>query len=92
LLAVTAAVVIVGGSLVLLLVLPVFSLLLWPFGIAPSAAAALLTVSVVRVPTPTWQVVTLRTRDASRWRHSLHRHRTALDCVRTYVHGALARG
>jgi hypothetical protein len=86
----TAAMVIVGGSLVLLLVLPVVSLLLWPFGIAPSAAAALLAVSVERLPTPAWQVVTVLRRDASRWRHSLHRHPAALDAVRNYLQAVLA--
>jgi len=86
---VTAALVIVGGALLLLLLLPTFSFLLWPFGILPTPAAALLTVSVVRAPTPSWRVVDLTT-PAFGWRHSVHHHPAALVYVHDYLRDALA--
>jgi hypothetical protein len=86
----TAAAVIVGGSLVLLLMLPVLSILLWPFGIFPTAAAALLIVSVRKSPTPSWQVIDVTKRDRFAWNHSVHQHRDTLDGVSRYVAGRLA--
>jgi hypothetical protein len=54
----TGALMIVGGAVLLLLLLPALSFLLWPFGIFPTTAAPLLTVSVEQAPTPTpaWRV------------------------------------
>ena len=87
----TAGTVIVGGSFVLLLLLPAFSILLWPFGVRPTIASALLDVSVEQVPTPRWQMVSLERRHIAGWRHSLHEQPEALECVRDYLRGVLAR-
>lgn len=74
-----AALVLVGGSVLLVLLLPALSVLLWPFGIFPTAAAALLTVSVQEAPTPDWMVVQVP------GTHRTHGDPTALDAVADYV-------
>lgn len=84
----TAAMVIVGGSFVLLVLLPAFSFLLWPFGIGPTPAAALLKVSIERAPTPSWHLVDCRESGVSGWRHSVHEHRAALEHVARWINGA----
>jgi hypothetical protein len=94
----TAALVLVGGSIVMLLMLPAFSFLLWPFGISPTTAAALLNVTVEDAPTPAWRVVSIQRRDdllrrsgqVGRWRHSLHKQPEALHCIGVYLRDALA--
>jgi hypothetical protein len=88
---ITALIAIVGGSLLLLLVLPVFSILLWPFGIFPTVAAALLNVSVTPAPSSAWQVIEVDKRGAFGWNHSVHQQRDTLTCIHGYVRDALAR-
>jgi hypothetical protein len=79
----------VGGSIVMLLMLPAFSFLLWPFGIFPTTAAALLNVSVEEAPTPAWRVVSVQRRNATGLRHSLHEQPEALHYVGIYLRNAL---
>jgi hypothetical protein len=88
--AATVAGVIVGGSVVLLMLLPAFSLLLWPCGISPTPAAALLRVFVRSVPAPGWQVVHCEEHVTS-WGHSVHEQQAALECIDTYLRGVLER-
>lgn len=77
----------VGGSVLLLALLPALSFLLWPFGIAPTVAAALLTVSIENAPTPRWIVVHLR----EGGEHATYRDPAALDAVRTHLRRMAAR-
>ena len=86
----TAAMVIVGGSFVLLMLLPAFSFLLWPFGISPTPAAALLTVSIERAPTSAWQVIECGRPGLSGWRHSVHEHRAAVEQVSAWLNRSAA--
>lgn len=84
----TGALAIVGGAMLLLLLLPASSFLLWPFGIFPTAAAALLTVSVESSPTPAWRVIQLPRSSvvgSDDWRHSTHQNRAALEALSAYV-------
>lgn len=74
----------VGAAVVLLLLLPACSFLLWPFGIRPTTAAALLTVSVVDAPTPRWSVRHVDGESRPGWKHSTHRNAAALDVVAAY--------
>jgi len=86
---VTAAIAIVGGAMMLLLLLPAFSILLWPFGILPTPAAALLNVSVTDVPAAAWRVIYIANRFGG-WRHCVHQHAAALECVNEYVRHMVA--
>ena len=84
----TGLLVVVGGPLMLLLLLPAFSFLLWPFGIWPTSSAALLRVSVEAAPAPTWDVIDLPELDASadpRWQHSTYCDRAAIATVCGYL-------
>ena len=87
----TAALATVGGSVLLLLLLPTCSFLLWPFGIFPTTAAALLTASVEPSPSPAWTVVRVSPAAAApaEWKHSTYRNRAALDAAVTYVRSIL---
>ena len=85
---VASAVTTVGGSVLLLLLLPACSFLLWPFGIFPTASAALLTVGVEPSPGETWRLTRVpptSARTPSTWRHSTWCNATALDAVREYL-------
>jgi hypothetical protein len=73
------ALVLVGGGLLLVLLLPALSVLLWPFGIRPTAAAALLTVSVEEAPTRDWMVIQVP------GTHSTHQDPKALQAVADYL-------
>lgn len=85
----TGALATVGGAMLLVLLLPA-SFLLWPFGIAPTAAATLLSVSLESSPAPSWRVVDLpeaSARAVRDWRHSTHGNREALDALSVYLGG-----
>jgi hypothetical protein len=89
---VTGALATVGGSVLLLLLLPTCSFLLWPFGIFPTAAATLLTASIEPSPAATWRVVRLPRLSAAAfpgWRHSTYRNRAALDAACVYLRSVL---
>jgi hypothetical protein len=82
---------VVGGAMLLLLLLPAFSFLLWPFGIWPTPSAALLRVSVEAAPAPTWDLIDLPDRGSAadfEWRHSTYADRAAIDAVCAYLRAA----
>jgi hypothetical protein len=85
-----ALVLTVGGPLLLLLLVPAFSFLLWPFGIWPTSSAALLRVSVEAVPAPTWDVIDVPDRSSTtkfEWQHSTYADPAAIDAVCAYLRG-----
>jgi hypothetical protein len=88
-----AVVGILGAAMLLLLMLPALSVLLWPFGIFPTTAAALLAVSVEEAPTPRWNVVHVAENGVSTpriWLHSTYSDQTSIDVVCSYLRQVIA--
>jgi hypothetical protein len=88
---VTGALATVGGSVLLLLLLPACSFLLWPFGISPTAAAALLTVSIDESPSRRWKIVRLTRTSAATtgWKHSTYANPLALAAACAYLRSVM---